>query len=286
MAHKLIDIICKTTLEDHTADMVRFYYPELETILDFSRGFEWVNHELSDLNPDKEDLKDSIMPDSVLKAYTLSGEIIFIIIGIEFLGYYDPDFHKRLFKYYYRLFDKYGRRVTLLPIYTNPAANRSPSVFNYSFLQTDLHFRVKPYKVWEQNEDELLQSNNPYAFVMLIINNGRKGEREQRLAKGIALAETICNKGFSEKDKANLLKFMRLYFNFENTELQLRFDTAIHSLTNKPKIMGIIELDKKWAVEEANIRTARNLLKMGLHPNDIHKATELPLKEIMKLVSQ
>ena len=51
---KLDDILWKTLLEDIFDDFLRFFIPDVDRLLDFSRGVEYLDKELDQLFPPEE----------------------------------------------------------------------------------------------------------------------------------------------------------------------------------------------------------------------------------------
>lgn len=50
-------------------------------------------------------------------------------------GYRDKDFAKRMFTYFYRILDKYGKPVTAIAIFTGSDKNFHPNSYEYERLR-------------------------------------------------------------------------------------------------------------------------------------------------------
>lgn len=315
MTYHKKDILCKSTVEDHPEEMIRFFYPDADQLFDFSKGIELLDIELPDIAPDGRFMKDSKRMDKVLKVFTLAGDVVYIIANVEFQAYHDPHFAKRIFTYFYRLLDRYDECIHVLVIYTNKRAGRCPSSFKYSRFRTRLSFDFTPYKVWEQSEEELLGNKSLYAFFILIMQLATKNrKKEERLfEKGLQLAETVAGREMDETKKHKVLNLMRLYFDFKSPELRIKFDNAIKTLI-KTDTMGIFEVEKMFVRDEAleigrnegrnegreegielgkelgdktrQLKAARNLFRLGVDIDIIMEATELSREEIERLRQQ
>ena len=289
------DILCKSIVEDFPEDTLRFYYPDADKVFDLSRGVVVMDIELPELIPYRRSRKGAKRTDKVLQVYTRDGQIAFVIINTEFQGYYDPLFAERLFTYFYRLLDRFGKCVSVLVIYTDRAAGSCPSSFDYAQLGTRLSFGFTPFKVWEQDEDELWRKyredrlRGAYFNLVMLFSVRYKKQENLLFEKGIELLQTLDSWEPAENKRYKMLNFMRLYFNFKNPDLESKFDGIIQSF-NKTDTMGIIELDKKWAVEDAKKETrkedARNFLQLGVSVEIIVKATGLSRKEVLRLQQQ
>jgi predicted transposase YdaD len=82
--------------------------------------------------------------------------------------------------------------------------------------------------------------------------------------------------------------------NFEENELNIKFEEEIKLLTNKSETMGITEqildIAKQDGIREgaksSMERISKNLLKEGLDIHLINKATSMPIKQLEKLKKQ
>ncbi len=51
MKHRKSDILWKVILEEVFGDLLRFIYPDADEVYDMERGFEFLDKELAELNP-------------------------------------------------------------------------------------------------------------------------------------------------------------------------------------------------------------------------------------------
>ena len=294
------DILYKSIIEDFPEALLRFCYPDADEIFDFSRGVVVMDMELPELMPHRRSKREPKRTDKVLQVYTRDGRVVYVIIGVEFQGYRDPLFAERLFTYYYRLLDRFGKRVSVLVIFTDRAAASCPSSFDYSQLGTRLSFGFTPVKVWELDEEKLrkqfIEERLLYAYFMLVMlfNTNYKKQENLLFEKGVELLQTLDNREMEEEIKHKVLKFTRLHFDLKNPDLTVKFDDIFLSFI-KTDTMGIIELDKKWAVEDARKTgrkegrqegkkdSARNFLQLGVSIDIIMKATGLSQQEVLGL---
>lgn len=86
---------------------------------------------------------------------------------MEVQGWDDVDFHKRMFQYFYRILDLYGENIYTLVIYINDNEKYMSNRYQYEFYGTKLYFEFNTFVIKEQQEEELIQSPNPFSFVVL-----------------------------------------------------------------------------------------------------------------------
>ncbi len=139
-----------------------------------------------------------------------NGESKFIILHIEFQGKSEKDFKMRMFLYFVYIVVKYKTLdISSLVIYTGRSIPKNPDRFKMDNYGTEFMLKFNAYIVKNQEEDQLLASDNPFALAVLtslyLIKAGRKSVKKLEYKK--KLAEIAVSKNFSKQ------KFYRL-FNF------------------------------------------------------------------------
>ena len=77
------DLLWKAILEDVFDDLLRFVFPEAETLFDLKRGFEFLDKELVALNPSPEEKINVRFVDKLVKVYLRKGGAEWILVHIE-----------------------------------------------------------------------------------------------------------------------------------------------------------------------------------------------------------
>ena len=171
-------------------------------------------------------------------------------------GQRDDFFPERLYNYFCRLVDKYGNCIMVLAIYTDGTKSYYPSTYQYSLSKTRSTFNFNIYKVSHQKENDLIADNNTFALVVLTvltaIKNERKKDDQELLRAKIKLLKNLQKRKLPEDKRAKLLTFIKLYADFEDQKIHLKFEEAIDKIIKKTKVMGIIE----YAIQEAADRAA------------------------------
>jgi hypothetical protein len=117
-----------------------------------------------------------------------------MLVQIEVQAYNDPGFRERMFTYYYRIRDRYQKKITSWAIFTDPNKNFLPDKFEESFLGTSLIYKFNTYKILDQPIIDLEKSNNPFAVVILtiLVNlQNMKGNANNFLALKLELARNL-----------------------------------------------------------------------------------------------
>lgn len=245
MTVKRDDSLWKAILEDLFDDFLRFFISDANHIFDMERGFEFLDKELEQLFPTNPDEFFPKYVDKLVKVFTKNGTEEWILVHIEVQGSKDEHFSERMFSYFYRILDKYKKPITAFAILTDNNKNFHPTHYERSFLGTKLRYDFNSCKILELNEQQLSESNNPFALVALTariaIKKGKIKESELFELK-LDLARLLLNKQIPKEKIRALMNFLKLYIRFGNEELVTKFEEEITIITNKTKqTMGIEE---------------------------------------------
>jgi predicted transposase/invertase (TIGR01784 family) len=239
------DALWKGILEDVFDDFLVFIFEERSTIFDFSKGFEFLNKELAQIYPVDENSDHPKFVDKLVKVFTKGGSEEWVLVHVEVQGYNDPEFAKRMFTYFYRILDKFGKPITCVALFTGSEKAAVVQQYDYSFLGTENHFRYNVYNVIEQDINSLEKNENPFAMVvqtvLIALQKNKLGEMEVlRLYKNIA--RRLLQRNISPVKTRAIMNFLKYYVNFENKQNIINFEEEIKALTNNNFTMGIEEL--------------------------------------------
>ncbi|GAB3704626.1 hypothetical protein GCM10027592_36220 [Spirosoma flavus] len=254
------DTLWKAILEDVFDDFLRFFFPDADELFYFNNGFEYLDKELEQLFPPEQDTYQPRYVDKLVKVFTQKdGKPTeqWILIHIEVQGYKDPQFAERMFQYYYRIFDKYRQPIIAFALFTDNYKGYHPSQYERSYLGTELSYRYNIYKIRDQNEDDLLASDNPFALIVLVVQAALKSGKlseEELLNLKLSIAKRLLNSQISKNKIRSILNFLRYYVRLEKSTVNSKFEKEIDTLTQSNKTMGIeeflLERAKKEGIKE------------------------------------
>ncbi|WP_172432027.1 hypothetical protein [Orenia metallireducens] len=295
------DLLWKEIIEDLFEDFVEFFMPKLYQEIDFSQGYEFLDNELANIM-DKT-LEGKKMADRLVKVYLKDGRENWILIHLEVQGYYEAEFSARMFKYFYRIYDKYDKKIVALAIFTEGRKDYKPSSFDYEFHGTKLNYEYNSYKILEQEEVELLKAENPFAMVILagLYTLKSKGKNSLRYSFKQKLFRLLLDRDYSKRKIKNIFEFLDGILFLPN-DLELRFRDDIKETIGGDEVMskeltnlyqvgkseGKLEGKLEGRVEgklEGKLEIAKKLLEKKMDINDIMEVTELSEEQI-KLIKE
>ncbi len=236
------DVLWKGIIESLFDDFLRFFYPDDMDQFDLEKGFEFLDKELNVLFRKSNSRRR--YADKLVKVYTRGGQAKWILIHIEVQGYSDPDFAKRMFNYYYRIQDKYQQPIAVLVIYTDNRPGFHPKEYIQSYLRTEVRYKFPTYKLLNKTLEDFADKSNPFAVVMetawYALKEDKLGD-EHKAALRIRLIRRLFGLGYTKKRINYLVDFIVASVNFENSEINRKFENEVDIILQKRKQMGIRE---------------------------------------------
>ncbi|MCF0074588.1 Rpn family recombination-promoting nuclease/putative transposase [Dyadobacter sp. CY261] len=284
------DILWKSILEDIFDDFLRFFFPNADTLFDLERGFEYLDQELDQLFPPVSDACATRYVDKLVKVYCRSGAEAWLLVHIEVQGYRDDTFADRMFTYYYRIWDKYRKPTTAFAILTDDCKHYLPYQFEQACLGTSLCFKFNSFKVLDQSEEVLSESDNPFAQAVLITKTALIGKRlsvEELYRLKIQLAKRLLNRNIPKWKIGRLMNFLQFYVRLGNRELDVEFDLEIDRVVDQNKIPMTFEETILMIVKEEGLEqgiSQERLARNTAFVRNLLCETKFSQKEIARLV--
>lgn len=167
----------KRVIERFFPQLLHLFVPNLYFDVDFKRGFSFLDREMEQLSIIS--LKGAKYVDKLAKVYLKNGTEQWILVHIEVQGYPDKEFSLRMFRYFYRIFDRHGKRVVSLAILTGSEKGTDEGVFEFKAYGSGVEFRYLFFRLMDYDRDKLEEDTNPIAMVVLASQ-----ERERARQKG------------------------------------------------------------------------------------------------------
>lgn len=176
---KIFDRTWKDGIEDLFEDFLLFFVPELHAKVNFQMKYSFLDKELLEMYLKGED--ETKYPDKLIEIQLKDNQKKWVYVHVEVQGDNKKGFPERMFKYFYRLYDRYDEKILALVIYTDSAKKYRPEKFEYSFMDTKLVYSFRSFKILDYTESQLLESNNPFALAVLaalyLIKSKRKAKK-------------------------------------------------------------------------------------------------------------
>lgn len=200
----------KEALEHYFPQFLQLLMPEMYRDIDWQRPHEFLDKELQQVVRDTDAGRRHA--DKLVKVYTLDGSETWVLIHVEVQGRADRHFNARMYRYYYRLQDKYPqRRIASLAILTNKGGQRTVGRHEQGLWETRLDFRFPVVDLQKVGKDRpaLENTTNPFAVVVLaqLEAHRTRGDDDARLVTKFSLMKRLYQRGFA---RAEVLELLRL----------------------------------------------------------------------------
>ncbi|WP_299094852.1 hypothetical protein [uncultured Metabacillus sp.] len=293
------DGLWKKLIYELFEEFVLFFAADLYEEIDFLKEPEFLQQELfQEIIQEK---KGRQVVDQIVKVFLKSGEEKWVLIHIEVQGDRESDFSKRMFRYYYRIFDKYDQDIVAIALLTDDSKSFRPNQYHRSYQGTELTYKYNMYKFHDQDENELLQSSNPFAIAVLAgkFANEAKNDAEKRYRFKRKLIRLVLQKNEYHPKEQRIYLSALIYFidyllqipeelteKLKNEIILSKEEIEMMYLDRKnlpPTFGELIKLEREEGREEGQRKVAKRMLKEGFPIEMISKLTELSEEEIRKL---
>jgi predicted transposase YdaD len=272
------DQLWKGMIEEIFDDLLRFIFPVADQVFDMQRGFEFLDKELNEMYPEPDKDPDTRFVDKLVKVFRLDGHEEWLLVHIEVQGHADKQFPERMFRYYYRIFDRYQKPITAIAIFTGPNGRNMPGRYAYHFLGTSLTYEYNTFCITDPADEALAASENPFAMVVLAARKallaGKIPERALLDQKLLVARLLLGKEKYSRRKIDMILVFLRNYILFEDRQTNIIFDKQIDKITNKTHTMGLIEQITEMRVQETQ-EAERKQFVTNLLLNSDHSVEEI-----------
>ena len=221
------DILWKGILERVFDDLLRFVFPHADRIFNLERGFEFLEKELGEMNPQPGKKSDTRFVDKLVKVFQRDGNEEWVLCHVEVQGTNEKEFARRMFKYYARIFDRFDRPLTAIAIFTGKDGKKLPGMHIHKYLGTELIYKYNTLCVLDYEDRALATMKNPFALVMLAAKKALlcgKDLDEILLKEKMAIAGLLIKRGYDEMKTYNILSFLHNYIRFEKLETNRIFE--------------------------------------------------------------
>ncbi|HFA49462.1 MAG TPA: hypothetical protein ENJ95_10655 [Bacteroidetes bacterium] len=186
------------------------FFPNLYPQIDFAKKVRFLDKEMQKLFADW-NKKGPVRGDILMEFQLKKGGKQFILIHVEAQHGYDQSLPERMFVTFYRLRDKYPKvPLTAIALYTGDKVPSSPGVYEYKFEGTELVYKFPAFIVKDQDEAELLASDNPIDLAILagMYVLQAKGDVDRAYLYKNNLARLCFQRGYNKQATSDLINFV------------------------------------------------------------------------------
>lgn len=247
----------KDIIGEYLEEFFEFFFPGFHEIIDFSRGWTFLDSKLNQIIADSDNIKRDA--DKLVEVYLKTGEVEWILIHIEVQSYRDPDFATRMYIYNYRIFDysyrildqdKRRKKVVSLALLIDEDKNFRPDCYEVIVANFQNTFRFPVAKLVDYDEKELENNDNPFAIATRIqlkkIEAGK--DVDKRYNFKLNFTRELYRKGYSREKIIAVYKFIDFILVLPKP-LAIKFKVEHEKIEEKRK-MPYVTSNERLAKEE------------------------------------
>ncbi len=157
----------KEALDCYFQPFMHLCFATIAAEIDWSVPPKMLDKELMQIAPHSELGARTV--DKLVEVKLLAGDFGWLLVHLEVQSQRDVDFTRRMFVYFYRIRDKYNKRVVSLAVLGDGEPNWRPDSYQESNFGCQFDFKFPMIKLLDFADDltSLEQSTNPFALVIL-----------------------------------------------------------------------------------------------------------------------
>ncbi|MBS3026409.1 MAG: hypothetical protein HCA25_04730 [Dolichospermum sp. DET50] len=250
----------KEAIGDYFDSFLAFFYPQVYQQIDWTKTPISLDKELEQITAYAE--SKTRHADKLFQVWLLDNQEIWILIHVEVQSQYDKEFSQRMFIYNYRAFDLYQKPVISLAILGDETKSWRPNSYQYGFGSSQLIFNFSIVKLLDYQWEELEQSNNIFAIVVMAhlktkATNSNLSAREQWKWN---LTRLFYEKGYNRKQITDLYKVIDAMMALSE-ELQLSFEEKLATYQEKRKMPLLTNIERR-TIERTEKKNIIKLLQV------------------------
>ncbi len=282
-------------------DFLLFFKPELHAKVDFTKEVEFLQQELYQKVMDKK--KGRQWADQLEKVHLKDGEEKWILVHVEVQSDNEKDFAKRMFQYFYRIYDRHDKEIVAIAVMTSPHESIFPTQFHYSFFCTELQYAYTNCKLNDYANGELEKSDKLFSKVVLAAKyrNDTREDVDKRYAFKMKLMQEILKSDrYSHMEILAVFYFIDYLLRLPKELTEKLYDTMVPIIEKEVKQMvqfnnedlsptmeavftRIREEGERKGIERGIEKVVLEMLKEGLPDDLITKVTHMDKETIEKL---
>ncbi len=219
------DAAWKATLETFLQPCLTIAFPALADLINWSAPLRFLDTELQEIVRDSE--SGPMRVDKLVEVSRRDGEKELRLVHVEVQAQRDDDLPRRMFQYFCRIFDRFGRPPISLAVLADPNPRWRPRPFRQSLAGCDLNFQYATCKLADLDLEPWIAAGNPVARVIeahrMAQETGKDVNRRRRGKLG--LMRQLLESGMSELEVREVMRLIHWLLALpEEEEVRFRKD--------------------------------------------------------------
>jgi len=263
----------KKVIERFFPQLLRFFVPSLYCDIDFNKGFSFLDKEMEQLSI--RSVKGAKYVDKLVKVYLKDGKEQWLLVHIEVQGYPDKEFSERMFRYFYKIFDRHGKRVVSIAILTGKEKSTGKGKYELKAYGSGVDFRYLCFRLMDHDKDKLLKAPNPIAIVVLASQESERAkQRGDKFNAKLYLIRQLYERGYGKDEIRELFEFIDWVLQLSDKEEDLIWEEVkeLEEVKGMPYITSVERIGMRKGMEKG--------LQQGLQQGLLEDGREMVLEAL------
>ena len=250
------DGIWKDAVEQYLPLLLKRMMPELYQDIDFSQNFTYLDKELRDTIQVtlSEEHNAAKFIDTLVQVPLKTGKTQWVLLHIEVQGEGGDNISFRMILYCCLIFAHYRRMPVALAILTDKRPSKeTPGKFEFKEYGTELIYKYNLFEVYNQRDEELLDSDNPFDSFIYAAKKYSKYMKEdaqkEKLKYLLRITRNLYGRGLNENDRRRILVFISRLINLKDGELRKQYFEELKELEGEGNMRELTWLEEHFRDE-------------------------------------
>lgn len=275
------DELFKLLLETFFADFIDLFFPQVSRLMEREHLEFRPQEVITDVLDQEKHVVD------ILVETRIKGEGGLILIHVENQSQRLPDYNRRMFKYFARLYEKYQQKILPIVVYAHDAAVDEEDSFRvaFSFLNV-LEFRFLNVQLKKEPWRKYVKSGNPAAAALMSKMNYNKAEK---VNVKIEFTRMLANMRLDLARNTLLTAFFETYLRLNKAEDE-EYRQRLTRELNPEEVRKFMEITTSYhekgreeGFKEGKRNVALTALKEGASLEFVMKITGLNKEELLEM---
>ncbi len=223
------DAAWKATLETFLQPCLALAFPALADLIDWSAPPRFLDTELQEIVRDSE--SGPMRVDKLVEVRRQDGrkELLLVHVGVQ--AQRDDDLPRRMFQYFCRIFDRFGRPPVSLAVLADPSPHWRPEAFTQTLAGCSLNFQYATCKLADLDLEPWISVGNPVARVIEAHRMAQATGRDvmERRTGKLGLVRRLLESGTSELEVREVMRLIHWLLALPEAE-ELRFRKEVKEM--------------------------------------------------------
>ncbi|QEP43159.1 hypothetical protein D5085_08565 [Ectothiorhodospiraceae bacterium BW-2] len=252
----------KEALEYYFADFLQLLFPQVCQLIDWTEAPVFLDKELQKITGTAADGR--TYADKLIQVTLCDGKKSWLLIHVEVQGEPESDFAARMFRYNYRIRDRYHKDVVSLAVLSDSSPAFKPDRFQFSLAGCEIDFRFPVVKLldWRERLNELLNSTNPFALIVAAqLQVKLIPDPTQRLNVKSQLIRLLYQRRYSRDQILELFKLIDWMIRLPDN-LEIQFKQIVDQIEQEQQMAYITSVERIAMQEGRQEGRQETLLKL------------------------